>query len=198
MQVGIRVVGLEQARARLEAAGRKVEPVLRGALNTTATKGRSERYVKPLGKSIAGPRVRKALRIKRANSRRLESRIIPSSSGVLVVNYRTWGYEQLSATRARIWVRGPNGRKVAAGFVNPSSSRKLPLATRSGRERKVHAKTKLPSIRQYRYEYRVPEDALGPSTAYWFKQLTNTRTIAWVNAYLQQEFARRLRKELSK
>lgn len=188
MQVGIRVVGLEQARARLEAAGRKVEPVLRGALNTAATKGRSERYVKPLGKSIAGPRVRKAMRIKRANSRRLESRIIPSSSGVLVVNYRTWGYEQLSATRARIWVRGPNGRKVAAGFVNPASVNRLPLSTRS-------SKTRGAKVYAYR---RALQLAQGPSTAYWFKQLTNTRTIAWVNAYLQQEFARRLRKELNK
>lgn len=188
MQVSLRVIGLDQAKAQLEAAGRKVNPVLRGALNTTATRGRTERYVKPLAKSIAGPRVRRAMKVKRANSRRMEARIIPSSSGVLVVNYRTWGYEQISPTRARIWVMGPNGKKIAAGFVNPASVGKLPLSTRSRR-------TKLAKT----YEYtRALQLAQGPSTAYWFKQLTDGKTIAWVNAFLQQEFARRLRKELNK
>lgn len=188
MQVSIRIVGLEQAKARLEEAGRKVNPVMRGALNTTATKSRAERYVKPLARTIAGPRVRRAMRVKRANSRRMEARIIPSSSGVLVINYKTWGFEQIDATRARIWVMGPNGKKIAAGFVNPSSIHKLPLSTRSSRTK--GAKT-------YAYK-RSLQLAQGPSTAYWFKQLTDGKTIAWVNAFLQQEFARRLRKELNK
>lgn len=180
MDLSVRVVGLEQARAQLLAAGKKVDPVLRGALNTTATKSRSERYVKPLGKTIAGPRLRRALRVKRANSRRMNARIIPSSSGVAVVNYRTWGVDRIDATRARIWVAGPNGRKIAAGFVNPSSSNRLPLSTRKGR-----AKASL----------RL---AQGPSVAYWFKQLSGGQTIAWVNAYLQQEFRKRMNRELSK
>lgn len=188
MQVSLRVVGLEQATARLREAGKKVDGVLRGALNTTATKGRTERYVRPLSKTIAGARARRALRIKRANSRRMEARIIPSSSGVLVANYKTWGYDQIDATRARIWVRGPNGRKVAAGFVNPASINRLPLSTRSSKTRGAKA---------YAYR-RALQLAQGPSAAYWFKQLTDSRAIAWVNAYLQQEFAKRLRKELNK
>lgn len=188
MELSVRVVGLEQARAQLLAAGKKVDPVLRGALNTTATKSRAERYVKPLGKTIAGPRARRALRVKRANSRRMEARIIPSSSGIIVVSYKTWGFDVIDATRARIWVIGPNGRKVAAGFVNPSSAHRLPLSTRS-------SKTK--GAKTYTYR-RALQLAQGPSAAYWFKQLSGGQTIAWVNAYLQQEFRKRMNRELSK
>ncbi len=37
MRAPIRLVGVEQAQARLLEAGRRVDPVMRGALNTTAT-----------------------------------------------------------------------------------------------------------------------------------------------------------------
>lgn len=188
MQFGVRVVGVEQAMQRLAEVGRKVDPVLRGALNTTATKTRTERYVKGLTGSIKAVRVRRALKIKRANSRYMNARIIPSSAGILVLNYQTWGFDQIDATRGRIWVSGVNGRKVAAGFVNPSSAQKLPLSTRSSKTRGAKA---------YNYK-RALQLAQGPSAAYWFKQLTDSQTINWVNAYLQQEFAKRLRKELSK
>lgn len=189
MNVTIQVMGLKQAQRQLEGIGKKVDPVLRGALNTTATKSRTERYVKPLAKSIKPQRVRAALKIKRARRGRMDSRIIPSSSGVLVVNYRSWGYDVIDATRARIWVRGPAGRKVAAGFVNPSSAQKLPLSTRSS---KTTARGKT-----YAYK-RALQLARGPSTAFWFKQLTNSQTMAWVSDYLQKEFAARLDKEIKK
>ena len=52
MQLRVKIKGLEDARRKLERAGRRVDPVLRGALNTTATKTRAERYVKPLRASI--------------------------------------------------------------------------------------------------------------------------------------------------
>lgn len=183
----LRIIGLEQAQARLAAAGRQIVPVLRGALNTTAAKSRTERFVKPMAKSISGKRLRSALKVKRANSRRLESRVIPSSSGVSVLHYKNWGAEPIDKTRARIWVRSPTGRKVAAGFINPSSLHKLPLAARriSG------------GGRAYNYS-RGLIPAMGPSTAYWFKQLANAGTIRWTNAFLQQEFESRIRKELAR
>lgn len=189
MNVTIQVMGLKQAQRQLEGLGKKVDPVLRGALNTTATKTRSERFVKPLTQTIRPQRVRAALKVKRARRGRMDARIIPSSSGVLVANYRTWGFDVIDATRARIWVRGPRGRKIAAGFVNPSSSQKLPLSTRSS---KTTARGKT-----YAYK-RALQLARGPSTAYWFKQLATTQTIKWTSDYLQAEFAKRLQKEIDK
>ncbi len=187
MQLSVKIVGLEMARARLAEQGRKVDPVLRGALNTAANKGRTERYVKPLGSALKGARVRRALKVKRANTRHLNARIIPSSSGVLLQNYRTWGYDPIDATRARLWVRGPGGRKVAAGFVNPSSAGKLPWNTRSKRARLAGKKA---------FDHR--RLALGPSAAYWFKQLSGNATVRWINIFLQQEFERRIKRELAK
>lgn len=199
MQLSVKVVGLDMARARLAEQGRKVDPVLRGALNTTATKGRTERYVKPLSGSLKGANVRRALKVKRANSRRMNARIIPSSSGVDVIDYRSWGFDSINATRARIWVRGPDGRKVAAGFVNPSSSGKRPLATRSDKARnfKQPERNKTPGITRYRYELGLT-NAMGPSVAYWFKQLSSSATVRWINIFLQQEFERRIKRELAK
>lgn len=188
MQLSVRAVGVPQAQARLGAIGADVTPVLRGALNTTATKGRTERYVKPMARSIKAQRLRSALKIKRANSRLLNARIIPSSSGILVVNYRGWGFDKIDATRGRLWVTGPSGRKIAAGFVNPSSAQRLPLSTRSSKTK--GAKT---------YAYKRPlQLAQGPSAAYWFKQLTDSQSIRWFNAFLQQEFEKRIRREIAR
>jgi hypothetical protein len=39
---------------------------------------------------------------------------------------------------------------------------------------------------------------MGPSTAYWFKQLADAGTVRWTNAFLQQEFESRIRKELAR
>ena len=188
ISMSLRLSGVEQAVRRLNDVGAKVEPVMRGALNTTATQGRTQRYVRPMSRTIKPQRLRAALKVKRANSRRLNARIIPSSSGVLVVNYRNWGFDVLSPTRARIWVTGPNGRKVAAGFVNPSSAHKLPLSTRS-----VRAK----GAKTYNYQ-RALQLAQGPSVAYWFKQLSGGQTIRWINAFLQQEFEKRIRREIAR
>ena len=192
VNMNVRLVGRELAQARLAAIGRSVEPVARGAVNTTATRSRAERYVKPLAGTIAAPRLRRALRVKRANSRRMDARIIPSSSGVLVVNYRQWGFDVIDATRARIWVAGPNGKKIAAGFVNPSSRQRMPLSTRSGK-----TVQKAGGQRTYAYQ-RALQLAQGPSVAYWFRQFTDAGTIRWTNIFLQQEFERRIRREIAK
>jgi hypothetical protein len=133
--------------------------------------------------------------IKRANTRRLNARVIPSSSGVEVTSYKSWSFEVIDATRARIFVIGPKGRKMAAGFVNPSSRSKFPLATRSQRART--SRKFAPQITSYRYNWGLSE-ALGPSIAFWFKQLTTSNSIRWVNTFLQQEFERRIRREIAK
>lgn len=185
LTASVQFVGGELARRQLAEQGKKIDPVLRGSLNSTATKTRTERYINPMRGAIKPVRLRAAMKVKRANTRRLNSRIIPSSSGITLLNYNTWGYDAIDATRARLWVRGPTGRKVAAGFINPSSAQRLPWDTRSKRARQAPAMA---------WAHR--RLAIGPSAAYWFKNLTDTQTIRWVNTYLQQEFARRMRKEL--
>lgn len=197
MSYTIRVVGIDLAIKQLKEAGKKVGPVLRGALNTTATKTRAEMYVKPMATTLTGKKTRSLMVIKRANSRWMQSRIIPSSAGVEVLEYRSWGYDPIDKTRGRIWVRGPSGRKVAAGFVNPSGRKKKPLITKSEKARNLKRPPKFDQRKSYLYNKPL-QDALGPSVAYWFKQLTTQRTINWVNAYLQQEFNKRLQKELLK
>ncbi len=198
MNVTIQVMGLKQAQKQLAEHGKKVDPVLRGALNSTATKGRTDRYVKPMSKlfksSVLGSRLGNAdlrgkLTIKRARRGRMNSRIIPSGSGVRVDDYRRWVFEVLAPTRARIYVYGLRGRKVAAGFVNPASSRQAPLSTRSS---KTTARGKT-----YAYK-KALSAALGPSTAYWFKQLTTNQTMLWISDFLQQDFAKRMQKEIDK
>jgi hypothetical protein len=188
VRVSVNPVGFAAASRKLSEAGRKIDPALRGALNTTATKTRSERFVKPLRTTIKGKRLRSALKVKRANSRRMESRIIPSSSGVPVPQYAKWGYDAIDATRARIWVMSPSGKKIAAGFVNPSSTGRKPLISRTSRQGRSAA---------YTYNKKLQE-AIGPSAAFWFKQLADLGTIRWTNAFLQKEFQRRIIKELNK
>ena len=82
MRLAVSLQGEQQAQARLEGIKGGFERVLRGALNTTATEARKTLYVQPLAVAFKAGSVRKRLVIKRARSRRLNARIIPSSSGV--------------------------------------------------------------------------------------------------------------------
>lgn len=185
MKVGVKLQGTSFARAQLATVNRKVDPVLRGALNTTATSTRREEYATPLLKAFRTRAFLNAkLKIKRARSRRMEARIIPSSSGIRVSAYRGWSYEAISATRARVFVTGPNGKKLAAGFVNPSSAGKKPLYNQSRRGKYVYS--------------RRLQEAIGPSIAYWFKQLSTAQLRRRTGAFLQREFERRLRAEIAK
>ena len=184
----VRLQGVEQAQKMLRELDKKIDPVLRGSVNTTATSTRTQRYANPMRGSFPTAFSRQKIKVKRAGRRYSDARLIPSSAGIDVPEYKSWGYDPIDKTRARIWVTGPNGRKVAAGFVNPSSRKRLPWATKS--EKRTARKA---------YIYgRDMITAQGPSMAYWFRQLTDAGTIRWVNAFLQQEFAKRMRKELAK
>ena len=190
MQLKVSLKGLDKAARELQRKQKRVAPVLRGALNTTATKARAERYVKPLGKTLAGKRVRAALRVKRARRGMMNSRIIPSSAGVPVALYKAWGIlNAISPTRASIWVVGPNGKKQAAGFINPASSHKLPLGTKLLKKRGGGEKGK---------RGKETHLAHGPSVAHWFRGLSGRDTQAWVSSFLQDEFQKRMQKELAK
>ncbi|AQZ96558.1 hypothetical protein ACFSB1_10725 [Halopseudomonas phragmitis] len=188
MELGIKLQGVPFAEARLATVNRSIEPVLRGALNTTATSARRERYTKPLRVALPSRRLNRRLVIKRARRGRMDARIIPSSSGIAVTEYSRWGFDPIDRTRARVWVMGPSGKKIAAGFVNPSGRRQAPLGTRS---------EKRGAKRTYTYQ-RALGEALAPSAAFWFKQLSGGATVRWVNGFLQREFERRIRLEIAK
>jgi hypothetical protein len=200
MRINLKVQGVEMAKARLAEVGRKIDPVIRGTLNTTATNARADRYVRPMMGSF-GKRawLNQAIKVKRAGAKRKDARLIPSSSGVPVTRMKRWGFDPISPTRARIWVAGPGGRKVAAGFVNPASDGKKPLSTRSEKARNLKRpdKARNPQITSYRYEHALRE-AMAPSVAYWFKLMTDGKAIMWINAFMQQEFERRIRREIAK
>ncbi|WP_371369959.1 hypothetical protein ACA097_09545 [Pseudomonas sp. QL9] len=94
-------------------------------------------------------------------------KIVPSSHGIPARSFRHRSFDPDSTgTRAKILVAWWNGEKVAAGFINPLSKRRLPLATRSEKARAVRAGTRNPHIKRYRYSWgAVPQNAQAPSAA---------------------------------
>ncbi|WP_263147999.1 hypothetical protein [Pseudomonas sp. RIT-PI-AD] len=184
------------ARARLQAIGKSLDPVLRGSLNTTARRARKEIFVPALAPLFKRSWLNKRLVIKLAGTRRLNARIIPSSSGVPVLDRQGWRFIPLALTRARITVPGLGGSaKTAAGFVNPAGAKQQPLATRSEKARNPKRPKGGPTT--YRYEWAL-RAALSPSVAYYFGQVANNRAAALIGSMLQQELERRLREAEAK
>lgn len=139
--------------------------------------------------------VRKAIfndrvQFRTATSNIPEGRIVPSGRGIPARNFRHRPSEPDSTgTRARIVVAWWNGEKVAAGFINPLSRRRLPLATRSERARPIHAHTRVPWIRTYRYWWGpVPQDAQAPSAAALFNAMMDDSRHALAADILAEEF----------
>ncbi len=200
LRIAVTAHGFEAAKKQLESLGRKVEPVLRGALDSTAMDVRKSRYTKVIASMFKGASfVNKRIVVKRVNARkgRFDARLIPSSSGVQVPDYRRWGYQIVNATRARILVGSFKGHKIAAGFVNPSTFMRHPLSTRSQKARNLKKPKPGAQSKAYVYNHGV-QTAMGPSVAWFFKRLTTGATIKYTNQKLQNEFAKRLRKELLK
>ena len=199
LRIGVRAEGFEAAKRQLESLGRKIEPVLRGALDTTATDARKRIYTPAIVPMFKNRQfVNKRILIKRVNARkgRFDARLIPSSSGVAVTEYRRWGYQAISATRARILVGSFKGHKVAAGFVNPASFARQPWASRRRVTRNVASRGG-----EFTYNYGTGSrstlmPAMGPSVAFFFKRLTTVSNVKKINRRLELEFQRRLRREL--
>lgn len=198
LRVGVRAEGFEAAKRQLESLGKRIEPALRGALDTTASDSRKRIFTPAIAPMFKGRSwVNKRIAIKRVNARkgRFDARIIPSSSAVYVTEYKRWGYQIISATRARILVGSFKGHKIAAGFVNPASFARQPLSTRSSVTRNVK---KRGGAFTYRYDADGLAPAMGPSIAFFFKRLATVTNIKKINRKLEQEFQRRVRKELLK
>ena len=179
-------VSLPQFEGGAAAFGIEEKRFARIEINST---NRAARWVKrvllvePFSKATGVRRVifNDRIRLDLANTGKPEASITPSSAGIPARCYRHRADAAgASKVRARVLVDWWRGEKVAAGFINPSSARKLPLATRSVRARNVSAKTRNPQVKEYRYDYVVPQDANGPSAAALFRVAVddNTRTLA--------------------
>lgn len=155
--------------------------------------------VEPFSKATGVRRVifNDRIRLDLANSNRPEASIVPSSASIPARCYRHRA-DALSGSkiRARVLVDWWRGEKVAAGFINPASARKLPLATRSVRERNVRPTTRNPGVKEYRYDYVVPRDANGPSAAALFRVAVDDSTREKAAERLALEFNLDLDKEL--
>ena len=137
------------------------------------------------------------IRFNLANRNVPEASIVPSSASIPARCYRHRADPvDGSKVSARVLVDWWQGEKIAAGFINPSSDRKLPLATRSVRARKLTARSKRPHIKEYRYEYWTPEDANGPSAAALFRVAVDNSTREQAADRLAFEFNKDLDEEL--
>ncbi len=198
MKLTLSALDVKQAREDLAKLNRRIDPVVRGTLNTTVTTARKTELLPDLSRIIGGGRrnINRRLIIKRAGSKRTNARLIPSSSGVLVEQYKKWGFNAVDPTRGIVWVQGITGRKIAAGFVNPKGSKRKPLRTASRRTASVG---KLGGAqRTYRYGTAKPEPALGPSVAYWFHLMMTGAKLNKIQQILVNEFDRRLQAEIAK
>ena len=155
--------------------------------------------VEPFSKATGVRRVifNDRIRLDLANNMQAEARIVPSSKGIPARNYRHRAVAVGgSKVRGRVLVDWLQGEKIAPGFINLSSSRKLPLATRSVQERNIAASTRSPGRTQYRYDYQIPKDASGPSPAALFREAVTDATREQAAERLAFEFNLELDKEL--
>jgi hypothetical protein len=169
------------------------------AVNRAARWVRRELLVEPFAAATGVRRVifNDRISIRQATNNTPEASIIPSSHGIPARSYKHRADPvDGSKIRARIMVAWWRGEKVAAGFINPASERKLPLATRSVRQRSVHAGSKNPHIKQYRYSYVVPKDAMGPSAAALFRVAVDGSVREMAADRLALEFNQELDQEL--
>lgn len=195
-------VSLPQFEGGAAAFGIEEKRFARIEINST---NRAARWVKrvllvePFSKATGVRRVifNDRIRLDLANTGKPEASITPSSAGIPARCYRHRADAAgASKVRARVLVDWWRGEKVAAGFINPSSARKLPLATRSVRARNVSAKTRNPQVKEYRYDYVVPQDANGPSAAALFRVAVDDNTRSLAADRLALEFNLDLDKEL--
>jgi hypothetical protein len=165
------------------------------SVNRTARWARRVLMVEPFSKATG---VRRAifndrLTLRQATNNTPVASITPSSRGIPARSYKHRGDPiNGSKLRARVLVAWWRGEKVAAGFINPSSSRKLPLATRSVAQRTSRAG----KAKTYQYNYEVPRTAQGPSAAALFQVAVDDSVMQQVDERLGIEFNIDLDKEL--
>lgn len=163
------------------------------AVNRTARWAKRVLMVEPFSKATGVRRVifNDRITLRQATNNTPVASITPSSRGIPARNYKHRA-AAIDKLRARVMVAWWRGEKVAAGFINPTSARNLPLATRSVAERTSRSG----KAKTYRYDYKVPRDAQGPSAAALFQVAIDPGVMQQVNERLGVEFNIDLDKEL--
>lgn len=191
-------VELSNASGGAEALGidpKRYERMQINAVNRAARWTRRVLLVEPFSKATGVRRVifNDRISIRQATNKTPMASIIPSARGIPARSYRHRADPvDGSGLRARILVAWWRGEKVAAGFINPASTRRLPLATRSVATRQRANGQQ----RSYRYDYQVPRNAMGPSAAALFQVAVNDSVMGKVEDRLALEFNHELDKEL--
>lgn len=152
--IQIDMKGLAETVEIFKALPKEAERARINGINRTATEVRREEIVLPMSRDTGIKRkiLNDRIRIERAQRGKETARIVPSSAGIPVPEYRYRMQPTAHPTRARILVDWPGGKKVAAGFINPLGKRQAPL-------------------RSYNHKGKLspPETALAPSAAALFK-----------------------------
>lgn len=191
-QDGKNLLGIDPRKfARMEInainrAGRRIKRVLIVEPLSAATHVRKE---------VLNERIK----LRTATNKTPVATIVPSSRGIQARLYKHRAATD-SGSRARILVAWVNGEKIAAGFINPRGTRRMPLATRSERERTVKSAKRArltPDVKSYRYEWGpVPRNALGPSAAAMFAEQVTADVRSQAADILAEEFNAELDKVL--
>lgn len=193
--------GLQDGQNLLGIDPRKFARMEINAINRAGRRIKRVLIVEPLN---AATHVRKQvlnerIRLRTATNKTPMATIVPSSRGIQARLYKHRAGTG-SGSRARILVAWVKGEKVAAGFINPRGTRRMPLATRSERERKVKNAKRArlsPDVKSYRYEWGpVPRNALGPSAAAMFAEHVTADVRGQAADILAEEFNAELDKVL--
>lgn len=205
--ISIRLSGVQQTRALLQATAVEVDRAARNAANRTAAQIK-RRLVPELARptGVLPKIVRAALRIRRASNDRPVAVLKPSGRGIPVKLYR-WKPERRNRDelRSRIfvaWVDG--GWKLAAGFANPSAADFQPDAlstlrdNRSAAQRAARLRGKNKHGTHRVQALDVPIDATGPSVAAMWRALDIDGRTDRYSEMFAIEFDRSLAAQLAK
>lgn len=188
-------VSLEGYTSGAERYGIDAKEYARIEINSINRAGRRIKRVLLVEPMSAATGVKKAIfndriEFRAATSNIPEGRIVPSGRGIPARSFKHRAVDpDGTGTRARILVAWWNGEKVAAGFINPLSRRRLPLATRSEKARPIRANTRNRHIKTYRYWWGpVPQNAQAPSAAALFAVVMDDARHALAADILAEEF----------
>ncbi|WP_416311165.1 hypothetical protein [Pseudomonas sp. W03] len=188
-------VSMQGFEGGAERFGIDPKKYLRIEINAINRAGRRIRRVLLVEPISAATGIRQAIlhdriSFRTATSNVPQGRIVPSSHGIPARCYKHRAADpDGTGTRARILVAWWQGEKVAAGFINPRSKRRLPLATRSEKVRNIGPKTRNKHIKTYRYSWGpVPQNAQGPSAAALMGAAVDDARHALASEILAEEF----------
>lgn len=205
--ISIRLSGVQQTRALLQATAREVDRAAINAANRTATQIRRKivpEMARPTG--VPPKIVRAALRIRRASRSRAVAVLRPSGRGLPVTLYH-WkpATRWRDTTRSQLlvaWVDG--GWKIAAGFANPRARDYSPdpLSTRNDRRSASQRMRGIGGTNRHgtaRVQARsAPVEATGPSVAAMWRALGIDGRTDRYSEMFAIEFERSLSAQLAK